>query len=223
MKRPTDAPAGLRDFLKNVVRRHFPSEREARMIDIGCGMGLLVQIARDAGYANVSGVDLSPQMVAAAGRLGIDGIREGDALDALRELDDGSHDAVIGFDILEHLTRDEMFALIDEVHRVLRPGGRWIIHTVNAESIFFGRVRYGDLTHEQAFTQASLRQALLASGFSDVTCFEDAPIPGRPAATMRFLLWKLSRIFLLISLFAESGPVARSAILSQNLLAVAIR
>ena len=38
--------------------------------------------------------------------------------------------------------------------RALKPGGRWILHTANAESPFYGRVRYGDITHEQAFTQS---------------------------------------------------------------------
>jgi 2-polyprenyl-3-methyl-5-hydroxy-6-metoxy-1,4-benzoquinol methylase len=223
MTTPEQAPAGLRDMLRHVIAGYFPGDKGAQIVDLGCGMGLLVYFARQAGFTNIRGVDMSPQMVAAARRLDIDGIEEGDAIGALESLDPESHEAVISFDVLEHLKRDEMIQLIDEVRRVLKPGGRWIIHTVNAEAPFFGRVRFGDLTHEQAFTQASLRQILLASDFSSIACYEDAPIPGRPAAMLRWLMWKIVRLPALFWLIAESGPAARHAILSQNLLAVAIK
>ena len=223
MTTPEQAPAGLRDMLRHVIARYFPADKESRIIDLGCGMGLLVYFARQAGFSNMSGIDMSPQMVDAARRLKIGGIEQGDALGTLEALGAESQEAVISFDVLEHLKRDEMILLIDEVRRVLKPGGRWIIHTVNAEAPFFGRVRFGDLTHEQAFTQASLRQILLASDFSDVTCHEDAPTPGRPAAMLRWLMWKIARLPALFWLIAESGPAARHAILSQNLLAVAIK
>jgi SAM-dependent methyltransferase len=73
----------------------------------------------------------------------------------LNERPAGSLDAVIAFDVLEHFGRDELIPLVDAVHRVLRPGGRWIIHVPNGESPFFGSIRYGDLTHELAFTRQS--------------------------------------------------------------------
>lgn len=223
MTAPEQAPAGLREMLRHVIATYFPDDRSAPIIDLGCGMGLMVHFARQAGFTDVGGVDISPQMVDGAKRLNIEGIRQGDALGALNALASESHEAVISFDVLEHMTRDEMIVLIDEVRRVLRPGGRWIIHTVNAEAPFFGRVRFGDLTHEQAFTQSSLHQILLASDFSSVACYEDTPIPGRPAASLRWLMWKIARLPALFWLIAESGPAARNAILSQNLLAVAVK
>ena len=221
--RPEDAPRGQIDMLRAVIARHFPPSHDARIIEFGCGAGLLIHFARAAGYCDITGVDVAPGQVAAAARLGIGGVHQGELLAALEALDDGSLDAAITFDVLEHLTEPEMLGLVDGVHRALRPGGRWIIHTVNAEAPFFGRVRYGDLTHLQAFTRTSLRQLLLASGFSSVTCYEDAPIPGRPGGTLRWLMWQLVRLPALFWLVAESGPAARHAILSQNLLAVAER
>jgi SAM-dependent methyltransferase len=221
--RPEDAPGGLRDMLRKVVREHFPPSREAAILDLGCGHGMLVHAARRAGYRNVAGVDASPEQVAFAERLGIGGIRAGDAFATLAALAPESHDAIVCFDVLEHLTREEMLAMIDGVYRALRPGGRWIIHSCNAESPFFGRVRFGDLTHEQAFTRVSLRQALLACGFAEIRCFEDAPVPGRPGGTARWIAWTMLRLFLVALLMAESGGDARRAILTQNLLAVAIK
>lgn len=221
--RPEDAPGGLTDMLRKVVREHFPPSRDAVILDLGCGHGLLIHAARAAGYRNVQGVDSAPEQVAFARRLGIEGVREGEALATLGTLPADSQDAIVCFDVLEHLSDDELVALMDGVRRALKPGGRWIIHTANAESPFFGRVRYGDLTHRRAFTRTSLRQVLGASGFADVRCYEDAPVPGRPGGTVRWILWHMLRLFLMLPLLAESGADARRAILSQNLLAVAVK
>jgi 2-polyprenyl-3-methyl-5-hydroxy-6-metoxy-1,4-benzoquinol methylase len=218
-----ELPRGLTDFLDAVVRRHFPPAQSGAILDLGCGCGLLVDRARRAGYSAITGVDAAPTQVALAARLGIDGIAEGEAMATLAGYGDGSLEAVVAFDMLEHLTKDEIPPFVAAIHRVLRPGGRWIIHTVNAESPFSGRVRYGDFTHEVAFTQTSLAQILRAAGFSEIDCFEDAPVPRRPAAMLRWLAWRAVRGVMMVALAAETGHAARRAILSQNMLAVAIR
>jgi 2-polyprenyl-3-methyl-5-hydroxy-6-metoxy-1,4-benzoquinol methylase len=218
-----DAPDGLKDMLDGIVRRHFPPSRDAEVLDLGCGWGLLVHRARLAGYSHAAGVDGSAQMVAVAERLAVAGIRQGDLFAALDGCADASLDAVCCLDVLEHLTHSELLRLTDGVRRALKPGGRWIIHTCNAESRFFGRVRYGDLTHQRGFTRGSLEQLMTASGFGAVACFEDAPPARRMKGLLRRIAWIVLRTLALAWLVAESGPTARHAILSQNLLAVATR
>jgi SAM-dependent methyltransferase len=210
-------------FLHRLVRRHFPPNRDAAVIDLGCGYGSLLYHARQAGYSNVVGVDRSPQQVAEAKRLGIEGVIEGDILEYLGATANASQDAVVSFDVIEHFTRDELLPFVDEVHRVLKEGGRWIIHTPNGESPFSSRIRYGDLTHEQAFTRTSLGQLLLSSGFRSVECYEDAPVIHSVASAVRFALWKGIRAMLRFYIAAETGNSGRSAIFTQNLLAVAVR
>lgn len=209
-------------YLKRVIREHFPADRDARILDLGCGHGTLVWFARQAGYRNAEGVDRSPEQVAEARRLGIDGVREGDLMETLAALPEGSQHVLIAFDVIEHFTREELLPFIDAVHRALAPGGRWLIHTPNAESPFFGRIRYGDITHEQAFTTTSLNQLLRASGFSDVRCYEDTPVVHGAASAARWVLWKLLRGTMRTYLMAETGSPG-SGVLSQNLLAVAVK
>lgn len=208
-------------YLRNLFRKHFPADRSVEVLDLGCGHGALIHFARRAGYTNTRGVDGSPEQVAAARRLGIEGVEEGDLLATLAAQTDGSLDVVVAFDVIEHFTRDELLGFVDQVHRVLRPGGRWIIHTPNGESPFCGRMRYWDLTHELAFTRTSIIQLLLSSGFSNVQCFEDAPIPHGLTSAGRWLLWKAIRSGLRLYLAAETGDTASSAIFSQNFLTVA--
>ncbi|OUQ54558.1 SAM-dependent methyltransferase [Alistipes sp. An116] len=76
------------------------------------------------------------------------------------EFPDGSFDCVISFQVIEHIRDDRRF--VDEIHRVLRPGGRLIVTTPNAPM---------SLTrnpwHVREYSAAELRQ-LLGSVFSQV-------------------------------------------------------
>jgi SAM-dependent methyltransferase len=207
-------------YIRALIRKHFPSDRSASIIDLGCGAGALIHFARTAGYLNIVGVDYSAEQVEEASRIGIPGIQQGDLMETLRAMADASQDLVLTLDVIEHLNRNELMSLVDEVHRVVRPGGRWIIHTVNGEGPFFGGIRYGDMTHEMAYTRRSLRQLMLASGFRDVQCFEDVPIIHSLKSALRHLLWRGIRFGWRMYLMAETGNTGSSAIFSQNLVAV---
>ncbi|MGQ0714361.1 MAG: class I SAM-dependent methyltransferase [Gemmatimonadaceae bacterium] len=222
---PPNVEAIRRDgiFLERMVEKHFPPHKNAAILDLGCGYGSLIYHARRAGYVNVVGVDRSPQQVAEAKRLGIEGVTEGDILDYLAATPDETQDVVLTFDVIEHFTRDELLPFVDEVRRVLKDGGLWIIHTPNGESPLSNRIRYGDLTHEQAFTRTSLGQLLLSSGFRSVECYEDTPVVRGAASAVRYLLWKTFRGMLRLYLAAETGNSGGKAIFTQNLLAIAVR
>ncbi|MBN1548320.1 MAG: class I SAM-dependent methyltransferase [Syntrophaceae bacterium] len=221
-----DSLAGLKPrlpMLQKLVRQHFLLDVDASILDLGCGHGALIHVARQMGYRNIRGVDGSPEQVAAARRLKIDGVSQGDVLEVLSRQPDCSLDCIVAFDLIEHFTKNELIGLVDEVHRVLKPGGRWIIHTPNAESPFGNRIFFGDFTHELAFTRTSLAQLLLSSGFSSVSSFEDQPVPHGIKSLARWMLWKMFRSVLRLYLVAETGDSGRDSIFSQNLFCVAFK
>jgi SAM-dependent methyltransferase len=216
--------AGLaprRPYLERLVRRHFPAAKDAAVLDLGCGHGALIHVAREMGYADLLGIDNSPAQVAAAKRLGIQGVHQGDLLEALKSLPAASRDAVVAFDVIEHFTKDELIDVTDEVLRVLKPGGRWIVHVPNGASLFGGASRYDDLTHELAFTCESLTQLTIASGFRSAAFFEDEPVAHGIKSAARLVLWKMIRAMLRFYLTVETG--AAQPVLTQNMLAVAIK
>jgi hypothetical protein len=92
----------------------------------------------------------------------------------------------------------------------------------NGASPFAGVSRYGDFTHELAFTPESITQLLLASGFRSVACYEDAPVVHGIKSALRALLWRVLRQAMLAWLAIETGARA-PAVLSQNMLAVAVK
>ena len=222
---PTDL-AGLAPrapYLRRIIRDHFPKDRNAKILDVGCGYGALLHFAREAGYRDVSGVDAAKQQVEAAAALAIEGVREGGILETLDAAAEGSLDLIVTLDVIEHFAKDDLLRLVDAVHRGLRDGGRWIIHAPNGESPFFGAVLHGDLTHEQAFTRESMAQLLLASNFREVRCYEDTPVAQGAKSLVRVLLWRLIRAGLRVYVAAETGDTSPDVIFSRNLLVVATR
>ena len=105
----------------------FDRHKGEWVLDVGCGIGWLVwQFAR--GGANVTGIDLSDNSLALARRrLDYDGLQAELVKGNAQELPfpDGSFDFVTSAGVLHH-TPDTQKA-INEVYRVLRPGGRAMI------------------------------------------------------------------------------------------------
>lgn len=101
------------------VRRWLESAGPAeRVLDAGCGEGVLVQ--EYAGRLNIEGIDAnySSELV----RLG--------SLTALPYAD-GSFDRAMCLDVLEHLTFEEQPRALMELCRVLRPGGQLLVSVPN--------------------------------------------------------------------------------------------
>jgi SAM-dependent methyltransferase len=218
------AQAGLekrRAYLDKLVREHFPADRHAAVLDLGCGHGAILWAANHAGYTNLVGVDASPEQVTAAKHLGIRGVRQGDLLECVAATPDASQDVVILFDLYHYFERDAQMKLADEVRRILKPGGRWILHLPNSEALFSGRMRYWDHLAIDSFTRISIAQLLLACGFARVDCFEDKPIVHGLKSAVRAILWCGVRGVLRLALAAETGETGRDAIFSQVFLAVA--
>jgi 2-polyprenyl-3-methyl-5-hydroxy-6-metoxy-1,4-benzoquinol methylase len=208
--------------LSRFIAAHFPSARQAAILDLGCGHGALLYFARRAGYTNVSGIDGSPAQIEAARRLEIDGVKAGEILPMLRAAPANSLDAVIAYDVIEHLTKDELIDVTDEVFRTLKPGGRWIVHAPNGLSPFCGVMAYGDLTHEMAFTPESLTQLFLSGGFKSATFHEDPPAVRGPKSFVRAVLWRLIRQIYRAALVIETG-MTDYRVFTINLTAVAMK
>ncbi len=209
-------------YLYRLIDMHFPEKLDAHILEIGCGHGALIYYAKEVGYNHLEGVDTSLEQVEEAWKLGLrDNIRHEDLMETLSKSADKSYDAIVALDVIEHMTKSELLDLVGELHRVIRDGGKLILHMPNAASPFFGRVRYGDYTHEQAFTQSSLSQLLITYGFSGVQCFEDAPIVHGVKSAVRWIVWKVVRSTFRLALVAETG--AGNEIFTQNFLAVAAK
>ncbi len=105
----------------------------ARVLDAGCGTGgMLAALRRRRPLWRCEGVDLSAVAVEFCRERGLDEVRAGD-VHAL-PFGDEVFDAVLSLDVLSHAGVDEVGAL-DEMRRVLRPGGVLVVNVAAFPSL----------------------------------------------------------------------------------------
>jgi 2-polyprenyl-3-methyl-5-hydroxy-6-metoxy-1,4-benzoquinol methylase len=189
------------------------------MLEVGCGSGALLFWARERGLARADGFDLSAEQIEVARTLDLPA--EVASYRDFLPSREGVYDLVVGMDVVEHLTRDEVFEFLDLARAALKPGGRVLFTTPNGAGLRYGPVRYGDLTHETVFTPQTISLALRLSGFDDVRVREIAPPPVSPRARVRGLLWRLVRLWPLVVDVVETGGAA--GVYTRNMAVVATR
>lgn len=160
--------------LLDLIAAHRP---DGRLLDVGCGHGLLLDEARKRGYETV-GLELSrSNALHARETLGLD-VRElpleafehgtnGDA--------PGAFDAIVLADVLEHL--DDPVAAIDQCTALLRPGGVLCVVTPDPASLtakVAGKRWWGYLpAHTVLLPRRTLRELLSAAG---LVISDDVPL-----------------------------------------------
>jgi ubiquinone/menaquinone biosynthesis C-methylase UbiE len=143
----TDLEWGSKTFFDEVERFRYSSQpfmtdvvgfdrfAGKKVLEVGCGLGTdLLQFARN--RAVVTGIDLTPKSIElvkkrfAMENLSVDArVADAEAL----PFEDDSFDVVYSFGVLHHTPNTQK--AIDEVRRVLKPGGKLIIMLYNRTSL----------------------------------------------------------------------------------------
>ena len=143
--------------------------------EIGCGPGHISRYLQDRG-ATMRGIDLSREMVKCAQRLNPDiSFEQGDML-AL-DLADSSLAAIISFYAIIHIVRDQVTRALQEMNRVLQPGGLLLISFHGGEGMVHRDEWYDkpisiDVT---LFGSDEMSGYLESAGFEDVAIVEREP------------------------------------------------
>ncbi len=153
--------------------QEFCGGSPGRVLDVGCGRGLLLRAFRDRGW-DVLGTEMSETSAAYPRDTLKLPVRVGDL--AGMNFPDGLFDAVVMWHVLEHVTDPR--AIVREVSRVLRPGGIFLVGVPNFGS-FEARMCDDKWFHLDVprhliqFTPDALRGALEEAGFtiSDTSFF----------------------------------------------------
>ena len=187
------------------LRDWLPADKNAAVVDVACGGGKLLYFFKQMQYQNITGVDVSPEQVKLARQV-TPTVEEANILDWL-EAHPAAFDLITGLDIIEHLDKSEVLRFLDSSYKALKPGGRLILQTPNAESPWGGSIRYGDFTHEVGLNPNLLSRLLNLSGFQEVEAREQGPVPWGYSAfsSLRYLIWQSIRMGLKIWNLAETG------------------
>lgn len=120
-------------------------------LEVGCGTGLVMQ--RVAGFAaHVTGIDVSPGMLARARERGLD-VREASA--TALPFPDAAFDVVYSFKVLAHV--DPVEPALAEMARVTRPGGHLVFDAYNRDSLrFLVKRAFGPRRTSSAFDEGAI-------------------------------------------------------------------
>ena len=190
---------------RHYFRGWFPDRKDAAIVDVGCGAGNLLHHFRERGYRNIRGVDVSPEQVQISRQV-VPDVAEENALEYL-ERNKETFDLITGLDIIEHLHKPEVLRLLDAALAALKPDGRLILQTPNAESPWGTMHRYNDFTHELSFNPNALSRLMTLTGFTRIEAREMGPVPWghSVASTLRAGIWQTFRGVFKVWNLAEFG------------------
>lgn len=109
-------------------RNGLALDRSGPLLDFGCGCGRVVRHFGASGVA-IHGTDLNPALVTWCRRHLLIGAFVTNALDPPLAFDDGRFGLVYALSVFTHLSEPLQFAWMQELRRVLRPGGHLVFST----------------------------------------------------------------------------------------------
>jgi 2-polyprenyl-3-methyl-5-hydroxy-6-metoxy-1,4-benzoquinol methylase len=148
--------------------------RGRRLVDIGCGPGTFLLVARRRGW-EVVGIEPTVEPARRAVALGLD-VHQGD-VSTFGDQRADRFDVAVSFEVLEHVPQP--VPILCDIYRVLEPGGHLLVSVPNLDDPYCLKVQIPSAmppVHINFFNRTSLRSALITAGF-EVLRFKTLPIP----------------------------------------------
>lgn len=150
-------------------------EPGARVLDVGCGTGILTPylLAAVGASGSIVGLDLSPVMIDKARGKGFpENVRFLEAVGENIPLPDAACDAAVCLSVFPHLT--DQRAALREIWRVLQPGGWcWIAHLDGSAKINAFHAGYGGpVKHDHLPGREAMLTLLAETGFPAATVID---------------------------------------------------
>jgi predicted TPR repeat methyltransferase len=145
----------------------LPNDRNAAILDVGCGTGYFLYYLKKRAYKNYLGIDVSAQQVEFCKKNISVNVELADAISFLKGKK-GEYSVVVAHDVLEHIPKQDVFTFLELIYGALNKNGIFIIRVPNMSNPFSLDSRYRDFTHETGFTEKSLYQILSNVGFRGI-------------------------------------------------------
>ena len=144
------------------VASWLPSEGKA--VDLGAGRGEMVTVLTKNGL-DAFGIDSDQSVVDEAKTRGID-IRCQGISEFLRSEKSDTYSVVTAIHVVEHVSFEVLTDWFNEIKRILKPGGVFILETPNPHAIDAFKAFWIDVTHVRPYYPESLLHMMLSAGFT---------------------------------------------------------
>ena len=166
----TEESAWKIEELKVNYSKYFPSDKNARILDIGVGNGEMLHLLKDMGYTNAEGADISQSTINACTARGYKCTLVENTVDFLTQ-NKNTFAVISMFHVIEHISKEDIIPLIWACREALTDDGILILETPNMASYDAVYARYADFTHTTGYAEPSLRQMLMICGFKNMIIF----------------------------------------------------
>lgn len=217
------------DGIKKLLRHYefllkdcLPKDKNAKILDVGCGRGYLLLALKNMGYHNVYGIDISKGQIDGCKRLDVPAEYVTSSEKYLCS-HTNEYDCIITFDVLEHIETDKTINFVRCIYNSLKGDGIFITKVPNANNVISSRWRYIDWTHQVSFTEHSLDFVLSSGGFENNIIIEEK-FEKYEKASLKSLVWqiivKLYRAFIRSIYYIEFLKDAKNIPLTLNIMSI---
>jgi SAM-dependent methyltransferase len=213
----------MQNYYLNLLENYLPSDKEIKILEIGCGMGFCLMTLEELGYKHIEGIDIDQGQIQRCKSKNLNAHWVQDSMNFLSKKED-AYDVILAFDVIEHIIWSNQINFVTKVFSSLKMGGQFICSVPNANSPLAGRWRYIDWTHHISFTECSLDFLLYHGGFKKIDIFpidEKNQFTLHPRKMIRNMLRIFFRTVAQLRLYSEIGDESRKIPLSLNILGVA--
>ena len=172
----------------HIYGKILKNKRNAAILDVGCGTGVFLKYLDQYGFTNAYGIDISREMIEYCQKSLPGKCEYIESLESFLGQRKNCFDFIFLNDVIEHFPREKVIVHLKTMRDSLKSGGNIVIKTGNSATLAGFYLRFKDFTHFLGFTEYSLRQVLLVSGFKDIELREQK---------LRFL-FRLKRIVRII-------------------------
>ncbi len=165
---------GSRDVIKKsqeVYVHYFKENGGAVVLDLGCGRGEFLELMYDNGI-KAQGTDVYKPFVDYCVRRGFN-VECSNALTYLSAFPDTSVGGIFMGQVVEHVGKDYLIALVNMAYNKLKPGCFLILETPNPQSLSTYKDFYSDVSHSTPIHFEYLKELFQQVGFEHIERFEN--------------------------------------------------
>jgi len=107
--------------LQKEIIKNLPQNKEAKIIDLGCGYGTFLNALSKLGYKNLYGVEIGKEQNEFLNKKGFKVYKQ-DLIEFL-ETSEEKFDCITFFDVMEHFKKDEIVEIVSLLKDRLERGG----------------------------------------------------------------------------------------------------